>query len=177
MLHLEVSAYTSDQHLFQTAGTAFVTGRTGQWDIVAWTEGPVTTPLWQTSDFNAHRTIRKEEFEVDLNANLPFTIDLSGLNVGESFTLRTIASASVMTTAAWNPGALATLVDPLHADGANIRTRGLTSIADPLLESPPTAPPHRRSANQDRIRRPGSCNSATAPTGPENPVRTALGSW
>ena len=80
MLHLEVSAYTSDQQLFQTARTAFVTGRTGQWNIVAWTEGPVTTPLWQTSDFTP--TIdHDEEFEVDLNANLPYTIDLSGLNV------------------------------------------------------------------------------------------------
>ena len=139
MLHLEVSAYTSDQHLFQTAGTAFVTGRTGQWDIVAWTEGPVTTPLWQTSDFTP-TVDQEEEFEVDLNHNPHYTIDLSGLNVGEGFTLRTIASASVMNHRGLESGALATLVDPLHADGVNIRTRGLSSIADPLLVSPPEDP-------------------------------------
>ena len=62
MLHLEVSAETSDQHLFLTAGTAFIIGGTGLWDIVAWTGGPVTTPLWQTSDFTP-TVDQDEEFE------------------------------------------------------------------------------------------------------------------
>ena len=70
---------------------------------------------------------------VDLTTNLPYAINLSGLNVGEGFTLRTIVSASVMNHRGLESGALATLVDPLHADGVSIRTRGLTSIADPLL--------------------------------------------
>jgi uncharacterized delta-60 repeat protein len=149
-VYLDVKAFTSEPGtvqtvFFRTAGGASVNGSGGHWLTSAWNESFSRIPLWTTENFD----FTEEDFGgpdgqllMEFSRPRTYTVDLSSVPVGGSFTVAVDAFASTYNRAAIvvsnvgsesESGANAYLRDPLKIGGSTtVVTTGLTPIATAL---------------------------------------------
>ena len=152
---LTVTAYTHatspttpGRTFFHTAGTATALGHRGHYSSEATSSMLSRTPLWKNDDFKPDLLPDLTGLLLDFKGPRTYTVDLSGIAVGEEFTL----SSTVLAEATNRQGdkstgrrespsaAAAFLRDPLSVGGTTLAFSGLEPIANPVLEAPADTP-------------------------------------
>ena len=157
-LDFEVEAFTVPpppdiepfNRFFRVAGGATVIGNALSWDSEAWSRFDSRVPLWEVEDFDFVVEdldgAREGLVVMTLRAPRTFTVDLSSLEVGQEFTLRSFAAATAYNRVSVPPGsssaasATAFLRDPQGIDGTTVSFSGLEPIDDPGVAPPVEAP-------------------------------------
>ncbi len=155
---LDVQAFTNDPDtqkitFFRTAGGASLNGGASanssigpriSWLSSAWNETFSRTPLWTTEDFDFFAFDFKGpegQLLMELRNPRTYTVDLSSVGVGKTFTVKVVTHASTYNRAAisvsgvgteFETGANAFLRDPLSIGGTTVTTTGLTPVDTPL---------------------------------------------
>jgi uncharacterized delta-60 repeat protein len=105
-------------------------------------------PLWTNDDFRFDILPPANGLVLSLLGPRTFSIDLSGVALGEEFTLRSTVLVEATNRQGDNSigereapsGAAAFLRDPIGIDGTSLVFSGLQPIANPVLVAPPDAP-------------------------------------
>ena len=156
-VQFDVRAYTtSNIEFFSTGGGATAKGTFAALDHDVWNREGAVTPLWSEGNFKiTNRPFTVAEFgacvgnllEMQLNAPRTFTVDLSAIDIGEEFTLRSEVIASAENRRGGGAAgdcegsaAFAYLRDPAEIGGTTIEFSGLEPTNRPLL-TPPVATP------------------------------------
>jgi uncharacterized delta-60 repeat protein len=134
---------------FHLAGGATVSGFAENWNSDAWTSAHSELPLWEVEDFDFVISDLDGASEglvlMILRQPRIFTIDLSSVEVGQAFTLQTLAMATAYNRIAGPPSefessATAFLRDPQGIDGTTIAFSGLEPADVPGLDPPAETP-------------------------------------
>ena len=156
-LDFEVEAFTVPpppdiepfNRFFRVAGGATVIGNALSWDSEAWSRFDSRVPLWEVEDFDFVVEdldgAREGLVVMTLRAPRTFTVDLSSLEVGQEFTLRSFAAATAYNRLGaprfeFGSSATAFLRDPQGIDGTTVSFSGLEPIDDPGVAPPVEAP-------------------------------------
>ncbi len=150
-----VSAYTHAQSstspgtvFYSAAALAEAQGHRGHFIIATEPTQASRVPMWSASDFTITRLPDLTGFIADFNGPRTFHIDLSALDIGEEFTLRSTVLVEATNRQGDNltgireapSGAAAFLRDPIDIDGASLVFTGLEPVAGPEEIAPPDLP-------------------------------------
>lgn len=142
------SATTAGRTFFQTAGTAIFLGHQRLYVSEVTSSILSGTPLWIRGDFDVDISPTFDFAIMNFKGPRTYVVDLSGIAVGEEFTL----SSTVLAEATNRQGdkstgrrespsaAAAFLRDPLSVGGTTLAFSGLEPIANPVLEAPADTP-------------------------------------
>jgi uncharacterized delta-60 repeat protein len=166
LVFLQVDATTNEpdpatgqrNSFYSLGGGVTLDGWAEKWDGDAYSVG--MSPLWGPEDFDLVETDArgpKGHARYTLKESKRFTIDLSSVDIGEAFTVRTIALAETWDHIAGPPSEFPTSVtayfrDPAQIGGTSIVTSGLQQIA-PVVLPPPDL----------RVTEPAACTSQPNP--------------
>ena len=157
-LYLDVQAFTDDPDtqkitFFRTAGGASLNGGASanssigpriSWLSSAWNETFSRAPLWTTEDFDfVADDFNGAEGQLQMTLRSPrtYTVDISSVGVGKTFTVKVVTHASTYNRAAVSVSGTGTefetavnayLRDPLSIGGTTVTTTGLTPVNTPL---------------------------------------------
>ena len=155
---LDVHAFTDDPNtekitFFRTAGGASLNGGASanssigpriSWLSSAWNEALSRTPLWTTEDFDfvaSDFNGAEGQLLMTLRSPRTYTVDISSVGVGKTFTVKVVTHASTYNRAAISVSGVGTefetavnahLRDPLSIGGTTVTTTGLTPVDTPL---------------------------------------------
>lgn len=152
---LTVKAYTHatgpttpGRTFFHTAGTATARGHRGEYALEVTSSLLSRTPLWSSGDFERDFLPDLTGLLMDFKGPRTYTVDLSGIAVGEEFTLNSTVLAEATNRQGdksrgvreFPSAAAAFLRDPLSINGTTLAFSGLEPIDDPVLEAPADTP-------------------------------------
>ncbi len=167
----EVQAFTLTQRtFFLSAGGAMIKGTRANFGFDSWSHLYSMTPLWSDADFTrAVVPLTDPNFTfclgenaiMQLRAPRTYTVDLSSIDVGEEFTLRSAIFAAAENRRGGGASgdcegsaALAYLRDPLDVGGTRLEFSGLEPTNRPIM-TPPTL----------EVSEPASCVPGPEPAG------------
>ena len=140
---------------FHRTGLASINGYAENWDIRTFTPPASQGPLWKTEDFDVvvedDEGAREGLALMTLRQPRQVTIDLTAVEVGETFTVQSFATATAYNRIGGPPSefessATAFLRDPQGIDGTTLQFAGLE----------PTAPP-TGAVDDDDVQEPAPC--------------------
>ncbi|MBC8025906.1 MAG: hypothetical protein H7Y89_07940, partial [Steroidobacteraceae bacterium] len=147
-LDFSVEARESSRPAFYSAsGGARVKGSFNQWDIDIFSR--LGEALWDRDDFEIEVGLDSDLLStasLELRRPITFEVDLSGIHVGDSFTLTSVVVLETINRRGGGPGfelfsaVNAYFRDPLEIGGTTIAFAGLTMIDPPLTTPPPDGP-------------------------------------
>ena len=142
------SASTPGRTFFHTAGVATAQGHTSQYRLSVDSALSSRTPLWLLDDFDFEMAPGGKFLIAEFKKPRTYTVDLSGVAVGEEFTLRSVVLAEATNRQGdkfaggrEHPSAAAAFLrDPLGVGGTTVVFSGLEVIGNPVLVAPLEVP-------------------------------------
>jgi uncharacterized delta-60 repeat protein len=134
---------------FRVAGGATLLGIQGSWDSSASTARFSKSPLWTIEDFDftvdSVNDVPEAQITMRLRQPRTFTVDLSGIAVGQAFTLQSFALVTAynrvsLEDSEGGSGSRVLLRDPLSIGGTTITHSGLEAVSVAVTAAPPDAP-------------------------------------
>ena len=143
------SATTAGRTFFHTGGTALFFGHQGHYSQQVNSSLLSSTPLWIPGDFDVDISPNSDIAIMNFKGPRTYVVDLSGIAVGEEFTLSSLVLAEATNrhgdksndrSEEFPSAAAAFLRDPLAIGGTTLAFSGLEPIDNPVLQAPADTP-------------------------------------